>query len=273
MHNTAARVVFGMLAPMLTLGCSHRAAVPGLSLIPLAESPKRLETGTVVLRLAGVGHDRYFQQPGAIGGGQGAKAGASLGAIIPVMLGGAVLKGGPAHPSTLVFGLAALGAGIALAPVGAAAGAAVGALAAPSKEEVEQSTAALERALADLQVPYTLFAQILEAGRAYPIIPPPIAVDPDTAPWVSVLELAGPRVSLSSDDPTDWKPKLRLRLIVDAKLVRATDREELDHWSWKHEGREARLVDWGKDDARLFREELERAIRAIAFQAVNDLFE
>jgi len=88
----------------------------------------------------------------------------------------------------------------------------------------------------------------------------------------TVLEIESPRVSLTANDATDWRPDLRLRVAVDATLVRASDREVLARWTWVHQGQTARLGDWSRDDARLFRMELERAIRAVAVQAVNDLF-
>jgi len=270
--SKAVLIVLSALVALGSPGCGHRAPASVVLLPPLTDSPRRQEVGTVVLRMSDVAHSGHFQQPGVAGRGQGAKIGALLGAIVPVIAGGAVLKAGAPNITTLFFGMAALGAGVALAPVGAAAGAVVGAIAAPSREEADQSTSALESALAEMRVADTLVAEILEAGRAYPIIPP-IAVSPDTAPSVSFLELESPRVSLASNDPTDWRPRLRLRLVVDAKLVRATDGEELGRWSWEHEGREARLVEWGKDDARLFREEVERVLRAVASQAVNSLFE
>jgi len=73
------------------------------------------------------------------------------------------------------------------------------------------------------------------------------------------------------DDITVWSPDLQLRVGVFARLVRASDRKELGRWSWKHTGSTVRLADWSENDARLFRTELEAALRAIASQAIADL--
>ena len=119
-------------------------------------------------------------------------------------------------------------------------------------------------------MPEAFLGEILDAAHPYRILPP-IVEHPDT-PTPSVdafLELEGPRISLTSYDPTDWKPELRLRVTVDARLVRASDWEELRSWSLEHEGPRARLSDWGRDDARLFRVELARALRSLAVQTVN----
>jgi len=79
-------------------------------------------------------------------------------------------------------------------------------------------------------------------------------------------------VTLTSKDPTDWQPGLRLRLSVGGRLVRAWDGEELGSWVWEQDGPEARFFAWGKDDARRFRDELARAGEALATEMIADLF-
>jgi hypothetical protein len=237
---------------------------------PITEPSEKEPAGTVALVLSGADIQATVQPPGIAGPGEGAAAGAVLGGTIPVMVGFGMLSVAASDARVVVFGLMAAGAGLALSPVGAAVGAAAGALAAPSREETDRSMAALGRALGDARVPEAFLEEILEAGQSYRILPP-IVEQPDT-PTPSVdafLELDGPRISLASRDPTDWKPELRLRVTVNARLVRASDWEELRSWTLEHEGPRARLSDWGRDDARLFRVELARALRSLAIQTIS----
>jgi hypothetical protein len=162
-----------------------------------------------------------------------------------------------------------LGAGVVLAPVGAGIGAAVGAIVTPPNDEVEQSAAALERALADAELSYSLAGWIIDAAGRRPIVS---MADP-AAPAVDTrLEIDMPSVLLTSKDPNDWSPALRLRVSIRARLLRASDGETLRAFAWEHEGPKATLLRWGKDDARLFRAELDRAGRALAAQVVADLY-
>jgi hypothetical protein len=166
-----------------------------------------------------------------------------------------------------------LGAGAVVSPFAAAIGAGVGALAAPTKDEVERSEAALTSALADVGVVELLAARIVEGAGAHRVVPP-VLVHPDSElPAADTyLDVGEIRISLASEDPTDWTPRLRLRLSVRGRLSRATDGEPVRWWTWHEDGREARLLEWAKDDARLLRDELDRAGRALAARIIEDLF-
>jgi hypothetical protein len=231
--------------------------------------------GTVAL-VAPPAATGQFQRPGAMGAGQGAKEGAKAGgaiAFVPglvLIMGAAELRGDPrATIAALFLGLAMLGAGVVVAPVSAAVGATVGAIAAPSAGDVERSAAALERAVVDADLPRALPARIVEAGAPRPVIPPG---DPTGLAADTLLELGAVTVLLVSKDPTDWRPDLRLRISLPGRLLRASDGGELGTWSWEHEGSQATFFEWAKDDARLFRAELERAGRALAARVITDLF-
>ena len=258
-----------MLGP---LGCAHRAALmaPPPFAVPVAPVPKS-DIGTVGLVVQLDFSSSTFQRPGVVGAGEGAKAGAKTGAKAPLLPGLFFIRASMEsnYINGLVLGLYLTGAGLVLAPVGAVVGAAAGALAAPSKAEVEQSEAALERAFADINFPDALSAWIIEAGGERQIIS---VADPAAPAVDTFLKLDSFQVSLASKNPTDWKPGLRLRVALSGKLIRASDGEEIRAWSWEHEGRKADFVDWGKDDARLFRAEFEHAGRALATEIIGDVF-
>src|SRR5262249_25589261 len=159
----------------------------------------------------------------------------------------------------LIFGLALLAAGVVIAPAGAGVGAAVGAFRAPSAGMVERNEETLARALADASFSDALAYQIVEVGGARPIF---FCADPVPAAVATWLALDAAQVLLTSNDSTDWRPDLRLRVSLRGRLLRDSDGGELGAWTWQHEGRQAPLFEWGANDASLFRAELERALRA-----------
>src|SRR5262249_2936254 len=251
-----------MLGP---LGCAHRAPHPTAAMEP---KPAIGSVGLVVWPDPSI---PMFQGPGAVGAAEGAKEGAKTGALAPLLPGLFVihLSLQANEPKGFVLGLYLAGAGLVLAPVGAVVGAVAGALAVPSMAEVEPSMAALQRASVDINLPDALIAWIIDAGGERQIIS---VADPGAPAVDTFLKLDAPEVSLTSKNPTDWKPGLRLRVSLSGKLIRASDGEEVRTWLWEHEGRKTNFVELGKEDARLFRTELERAGRALAAQIIADMF-
>jgi hypothetical protein len=257
-------VVLVALLALGLVGCAHRTPT-------VAPAPKP-DAGTVGLAVAPGPSTPSFQRPGAVGAGDGARKGAARG-VLATLLPGLVVTGAGAYGGGDAYGLVArlmlLGAGGALAPVGAGVGAAVGAIVVPGSEEVERSAAALERAFADADLSYSLTAWIMDAAGQRPIV----TVADRASPMIdSRLEIDAPSVSLTSKDATDWWPALRLRVSIRARLLRASDGEELRAFAWEQEGPTATFRRWGKDDARLFRAELEHAGRALAAKVVADLY-
>jgi hypothetical protein len=245
------------------LGCAHKRSEPVAALL---EKPA---TGTVALVVSPSVVYTRFQRPAVVGAGQGAKEGASVGAVVPLVPGMFVIKTSVPDIRALFVGVAMLGAGLVLAPVGAGVGAAVGTVAAPPRDEVEQTAAMLEQALAEANLPEMLTALILEGAGERPVVSgrAPESVVADT-----VLEVGSVGVYLVSKDATDWRPGLRLRLSVSGRLVRASDGEELRSWVWEHEGAKASFLEWGRDDARRFRAELARGAQALTAKIIDDVF-
>jgi hypothetical protein len=250
---------------LMMFGCAHRAIPP-----VVAELPKP-EVGTVAVANAAGSPTVNFERPRLVGGGRGAKEGAKAGALAPILPGLAVSAvGGEAREgSILLVGLMLTGAGIALAPVGAGVGAAIGAIAAPSEEEVERCASALARVVGETDLSTSLAGWIVEAAGRRPIVR---ADELASAVADTRLQLDATGVSLSSDNPKQWQPRLRLRASITARLVRTTDDDVLRAYEWVHEGPEATFVEWGKNDARMLRTELERAGRALAAKAIADLW-
>jgi hypothetical protein len=235
---------------------------------PLSAPRELPPTGNMVLVMSDMAPRPWFQRPAAVGAAGGAIHGAFIGATVPLMLSSVLAQGARGNRT----GLIVFGASLAVVPIGAALGAGIGAVAAPSREEVERGTGLLERAFAEMRVSDTLVSQIQEAARRHPVLV--LSVERSGSPATTVdtfLEVDAPRVSLASYSANDWMPQLRLRVSVWVRLVRASDGEELDRWLCEHAGGIAGLADWSKDDASLFRAELEHALDAVALQAVNTL--
>jgi hypothetical protein len=261
--RAAIAIVLVALVALGPIGCAHRRPEP------IAALPDKPPTGTVAVVVSSKAAYASFQRPGVVGAGPGAMRGASVGALAPLAPGVFVLTNNLRDARVFLFGLAMLGAGLVLAPVGAGVGATVGAIAAPSGDDVEQTTAALERALTEANLSEVLAAWILEEAGDRPVV---AGTDPEIFAADTVLEIGQATVSLLSNDATDWRPRLRLRVMISGTLVRASDGETLGSWTWTHEGGEARLTEWGKDDARRFREELGRAERALTARIVTEVF-
>ncbi len=248
-----------LLATVLTLELSGCASTR----VPVLAPEPKPDVGTLGMALAPQSADGSFQRPAVVGAGQGAKEGAKVGAMAAVIPGWAVAEGGARSDLRFfAIGMALLIVGAAVAPATAGIGAAIGALTAPSEGRVERSEAALDRALVDASLHDTLIFRIMQAGERRPIFS---GADP-------VLALDGPQVWLSSGDPTQWRPDLRLRVTVRGRLLGASGGAELGTWTWEHEGRRANFFEWGENDAKLLREELERARRALAVRIVSDLY-
>jgi hypothetical protein len=247
---------------------------------PPAETAESLAPRNIALVTTDVAPAGRLQRPAVAGPLEGAKTGAAIGAMAPIMV--AATIGTAGRSNSAEAGIVALGifaAGLAVAPVGAGLGAGIGAVMAPTRDEADQATVRLERAFSDMPVSKIFVAELRAAGDARGILFTTAARgDWATATADTELEIGPPRVSLAAK-PTrelspEWSPGFQLRVVVDVTLVRAAGVDETRRWSWwwTHEGEvAASFWDWSRDDARMFHSELARALRELALRAVDDL--
>ena len=284
------RRVYAFAAALIALastGC--RSGAPLItSLPPLAEEPETPPVQTterpaqrnIALVMSDVAPVGRIQRPAVAGRLEGAKSGAAIGAMAPIMVASTIGAAGRSNSAEAgIFALGIFAAGLAVAPVGAGLGAGIGAVMAPTRDEADEGTARLERAFADVSVSKILVSEFRAAGDARGIrFTTAARGDSATATADTVLEIGPPRVSLTAKSAgelsPEWSPGFQLRVVVDVTLVRATGVDETRRWSWwwKHEGEVAApFWDWSRNDARMFRSELERALRGLALAAVDEL--
>ena len=284
----AAQIAVAVLVALGPAGC---ASGPPLitSLPPLPQEQEKPPVDTakspaqrnIALVMSDVTPDGRFQRPAVVGPLEGAKSGAAIGALAPILV-ASTIGSAAGQSKSAEAGIVALGifaAGLAVAPVGAVLGAGIGAVMAPTREEAEQSAAWLERAFSDMPLAKILVSEFRAAGDSRGILFTTVARgDSVTATADTVLELGPPRVSLTSKSSgelsPDWSPAFQLRVAVDVTLVRVSGVDETRRWSWwwTHEGEVAApFWDWSRGDARMFRSELERALRGLALRAVDEL--
>ena len=184
-----------------------------------------MPTGRYALVMSDEPATARFQQPALTTTGEFVKEGALNGAILPIFIGAALAQASPN-----LGGLIILGGGLAAAPTGAIIGAGIGALSslsAPSLNQVDVSTASLERAFADTRVSNTLWTQLLEAGRSDPAFS--LIVDNAESARASgdtMLEIGSPQIFLIASSSREWNPELSLKVAVYVRLVRLSDGDE-----------------------------------------------
>ncbi len=151
----------------------------------------------------------------------------------------------------------------------------VGAIKAAPAAKVEEATAALNKALGDLKVQETLRDRVLQEAREQ--TRHNFVLIQDQAPYSSladkgidtVLEIGveGPGLAGSGINP-----KLPLGMSVRARLIRVSDGTVLysDNWTYSASGR--KFTKWSADNAKQFREEVDRACQSLAEQIVKQLF-
>ena len=289
-RGNLSRLVCALAAALVALASSGcRSGSPFITgLPPLAQEPEkppavqtteRPTQQNITLMMSDAAPDWRFQRPAVAGPLEGAKLGAAIGAMAPIMVASTIGTAGRSNsPGAGIFALGIFAAGLAVAPVGAGVGAGIGAVMAPTREEAEQSAARVERAFSDVPVSKILVSEFRAAGDARGIRFTTTALGDSTAAADTVLEIGPPRVSLTAKSagelPPEWSPDFRLRVVVDVTLVRATGVDETRRWSWwwTHEGEvTAPFSDWSRNDARTFRNELARVLRGLALAAVDDL--
>ena len=191
-------------------------------------------------------------------------------------------------------GLYALGAVVALALGTATADVALGTLyaafAAESKERIAQVATALSKAGEGGRLEERLRDRIVDAaqqnarGQLVPLREPTLfqrplsngrAVDLDYRAFAvqgidTIIEVKA--TSAAFVGPKNINPALALKVRVRVRLVRTKDGGEayLDYLSYA--GSPRRFVEWGSDDARPYRDELQRCVDNLAHEIVTQIF-
>lgn len=260
----------------ITLGCV--GCGPQL-ITSLPAPPKKRATGPVALVMPNATPEVRIQQPGFENRGSTKMSESFYRRYVTATQ---APVGPPAPPpaalSGLVFtgtaGLASRGPGAAGVGLGAGLGSGIGLGLVMGTIVVDsaRSTVAVLNAFADTRVHEALANAIADAGQSRRVLAPVTELPDPAAPRPEfLLALESVKISLVSDDPTYWSPDLPLRVELRAKLIRESDSEELEYWSWEHKGPITSLTNWGQNSAQPFREELDRAIRALAVRVVEDV--
>jgi hypothetical protein len=237
-RGNLSRRVYAFAAALIALastGCGS-----GSPMITSLPSPPKAPTGTVMLEMAQP-PSAGVQQPFFVARdtrpctrkGDGQCFDRRVVTVVPEL---------PTNPTGSVLAAGVIGLSVA-PPAGAVIGVPLAMGFGALIISAQRNTRAVLLAFADMGVAERFVDETLVAGRTYRV----------------------------SDDITYESPDLQLRVVVTARLVRASTRERLDRWWWRHEGPTARLADWGENDAQLFRTELQHALRAIAAQAIEQV--
>jgi hypothetical protein len=198
------------------------------------------------------------------GKGSGAAKGAAAGAL---GMAEASLRSG--HPLTALIGLG-------LTPIAAVAGGVYGAVIAESAEKAKEAGTALARAFVDLKAQEVIHDHVLQTARdrlGHPVVSLRETRDVDT-----ILEVSMPSVRLVGASALDIDPPLHLVVLACPRLVRRKDdlqlypTESTTPSAVVHMSAPRKFLDWGSEDARLFREEMERAYQNLAEKVVEDMF-
>jgi len=251
-------LVLGLTAALLA-GCATAPYRP-----PSEEI--RAQVGTVGVISPRLSPEASVEGPTA-GKGTGAAKGAGLGAAY--MLGGGATSG---HPLTFALG-------IALTPVGALVGGIYGAGAAEPASAVQEAERTLKKAVAELKAQEAMRDLVLEVARSetrYQFVS--LAEhDPLASEGIdTILEVSVPALGLAG--PVGVNPPVAVVVEACAKLIRIGDGAELyalppkDAHPLLFVSPGRRFVEWAAEDARLFREELDRAYRTLAEKIVDELF-
>ncbi len=219
------------------------------------------------------------------GKGAGAAKGAGLGAGYSLLYG---VGGGAYSGNPLGFAIG-VALGVGLAPVAALVGGIYGAVTAEPASKVQEAERALKNAFAELNVSEAiqdLVPQVAtaETGHRFVSLAEHPAASPEPVDYRSpasegvdtILEVSVPVLGLVG--PVGVNPPLQLVVQACARLIRTADGTTLytlppvatHPLAYASPGR--KFVEWGAEDARLFREELDRAYQTLAEKIVEELF-
>lgn len=206
------------------------------------------------------------------GKGAGGAKGAGLGALY-VILGGlevGAASGAGGNPLAII----PMVLGIVLAPVGALTGGIYGVIAAAPAETVKEAEAALAKAVAESNVQEAVRDQVWEAARrrtSHRVHKLAEGDSPHSAGVDTILEITVQALALVG--PTGVDPSLSIVLRGSAKLIRTADGAEIyPEASFAYLSVPRKFVEWGADEAHLFRGAMQTAYEDLSEKIVDDIF-
>src|SRR5262249_36184502 len=165
------------------------------------------------------------------------------------------------------------------APVGAAVGAVVGAVQAPSPEQIRRAEATLIAAASAADLPVTIRDETIRLGseRSWHTLVPMSGEGSEAADHEvgTVLEIVVSRVALEKPGSmwlAGFEPPLELWLDVDTRLTKASDGTVLHTRSFHEQGGVEKFSVWSAAEARAFRESLVRAAERVADRIAAEFF-
>ena len=244
---------------LLQWGCAH--APPPRPFRPTLSEEVRTTLGTIGVVPADVIPETQFKGPT-----RGRLHGAWKGAMEALEgAGGGMGVGGPGAIIVIPIVIG----------VFAVTGMTVGAIMAESGSEVKEVEATLTKAPGELKVQETFRDRVLQEAREQ--TRHNFVLIQDQAPYSSladkgidtVLEVGLVGLRFEGEGVN---PKLTLVMNVRARLVRVQDETNVysDNWTYSASGR--KFTKWAADNAKQFREEVDRACQSLAEQIVKQLF-
>jgi hypothetical protein len=268
------------------VGCVHHP--------PIADSPTPeeirpdLDLGSVGVASATFQAESTFRKP--VTKGRGAAMGAGAGALAGGgLVGGVVGLVAASQPWTIIllaYPPVLAGVGVAVG-AGAAIGGVVGGITGSTKgepsEKIREAETALNGVVADLNAQELMETHLLAVSREKanrdlivfekqgPAVP-----DQDVSYASlrgkgidSILEISVRKYGLWGEKGIN--PPLSFFMTVNIRLIRIKDDVMLYTRTFRYESNSAKYVDWGINNAQLFREEADRCCRSLSEQIVEEL--
>jgi hypothetical protein len=240
------------------------------AVVPLPPDHLRTRLGRIGVVSACYSPETTLQTPMTKGGA--ASHGAVGGAVLPVVIGIASL----AWPL--------MAAGIVLAPVGATVGSIVGMVEGETSEKIKELEDALKSCLATPNLQESLRERVLTTAKEE--TPDPflfldaqgprslgeeITYDSVTYRDIDTVLEIGVRKCELKGKAKEMNPDMILIITANAKLIRLKDGEALytGDFIYGYQSSIYKFSDWGSENGRLFKEELDRALTFIAKKIVE----
>ena len=151
-------------------------------------------------------------------------------------------------------------------------GGVMGAFETESEEKVQASDVSLKDAFHKLRMQESLQEMIVRIGQENIYYPISLADSSSPAAGTDTLLLTEIKELGLVSNGASVNPPLRVFLTVDTSLNRRLDGKELDRRTYTYLSGPNSFSKWGDDNARLFREELDKAYVRLGEQIVQELF-